>query len=172
MCLHVGGKRHLVRESIKALEAKLDPNKFVRLLRSAIVNIDHVREIHRDGRTDGWVFLSTGERVRLNRGGLAEIDCHEHCLIVSLPTSRTSGASVTGARANRIRGEVLLFLRKQGLSQVPHDYEYVPTEASGPVIRACRAGRRPIGPQAQRDSHSLSPFLRACPPSGHQLTLS
>ena len=88
MCLHVGGKRHLVRESIKALEAKLDPNKFVRLHRSAIVNIDHVREIHRDGRTDGWVFLSTGERVRLNRGGLAEIDCHEQlsdCVLANIP---------------------------------------------------------------------------------------
>src|SRR6266481_6747140 len=69
VCLHVGGKRHLLRESIKALEAKLDPHKFVRLHRSAIVNIDHVREIHRDGRTDGWVLLSTGERVRLNRTG-------------------------------------------------------------------------------------------------------
>ena len=69
VCLHVGGTRHLLRESIKALEAKLDPNKFVRLHRSAIVNIDHVREIHRDGRTDGWILLSTGERVRLNRTG-------------------------------------------------------------------------------------------------------
>jgi two-component system LytT family response regulator len=59
----------LLRESIKALEAKLDPNKFVRLHRSAIVNIDHVREIHRDGRSDGWSHLSTGERVRLNRTG-------------------------------------------------------------------------------------------------------
>ena len=69
VCLHAGGKRHLLRETIKALEAKLDPNKFVRLHRSAIVNIDHVREIHRDGRTDGWVLLSTGERVHLNRTG-------------------------------------------------------------------------------------------------------
>jgi len=69
VCLHVGGKQHLLRESIKALETKLDPHKFVRLHRSAIVNIDHVREIHRDGRTDGWVLLSTGERVRLNRTG-------------------------------------------------------------------------------------------------------
>jgi two-component system LytT family response regulator len=69
VCLHAGGKRHLLRESIKTLEAKLDPGKFVRLHRSAIVNMDHVREIHRDGRTDGWVLLSTGERVRLNRTG-------------------------------------------------------------------------------------------------------
>ena len=69
VCLHVGSKKHLLRESIKALETKLDPSKFVRLHRSAIVNIDHVREIHRDGRADGWVLLSTGERVRMNRTG-------------------------------------------------------------------------------------------------------
>jgi two-component system, LytTR family, response regulator len=69
VCLHAGGKEHLLRESIRALEAKLDPNKFVRLHRSAIVNIDHVREIHRDGRTEGWVLLSTGARVRLNKNG-------------------------------------------------------------------------------------------------------
>jgi len=59
----------LLRESITALEAKLNPNKFVRLHRSAIVNIDYVREIHRDARTEGWVLLSAGERVRLNKTG-------------------------------------------------------------------------------------------------------
>jgi two-component system LytT family response regulator len=69
VCLHANGKKHLLRESIKALETKLNPNKFVRLHRSAIVNIDRVREIHRDGRSEGWVLLSTGERVRLNKSG-------------------------------------------------------------------------------------------------------
>jgi DNA-binding LytR/AlgR family response regulator len=69
VCLHAGGKTHLLRESIKGLDAKLDPGKFVRLHRSAIVNINHVREIHRDGRADGWVLLSTGARVRMNRTG-------------------------------------------------------------------------------------------------------
>jgi two-component system, LytTR family, response regulator len=69
VCLHVGGKKHLLRESIRALEGRLNPNKFVRLHRSAIVNIDHVREIHRDGHSEGWVLLSTGERVRLNKTG-------------------------------------------------------------------------------------------------------
>jgi two-component system, LytTR family, response regulator len=69
VCLHAAGKKHLLRESIKALETKLNPNKFVRLHRSVIVNLDHVREIHRDGRAEGWVLLSTGERVRLNKSG-------------------------------------------------------------------------------------------------------
>jgi two-component system LytT family response regulator len=69
VCLHAAGKRHLLRESIRALETKLDPKKFVRLHRSAIVNLDHVREIHRDGQAEGWVLLSTGARVPLNRNG-------------------------------------------------------------------------------------------------------
>ena len=69
VCLHAGGKRHLLRESIRALETKLDPKMFIRLHRSAIVNLDHVREIHRDGQAEGWVLLSTGARVRLNRNG-------------------------------------------------------------------------------------------------------
>lgn len=69
VCLHTGGKQHLLRESIRALEAKLDPKKFIRLHRSAIVNLDYVREIHRDGQAEGWVLLSTGARVRLNRNG-------------------------------------------------------------------------------------------------------
>jgi two-component system, LytTR family, response regulator len=73
VCLHAGGKKHLLRESIKALEAKLDPARFVRLHRSAIVNMDHVREIHRDGRSDGWVLLSTGVRVRLNKSGYQKL---------------------------------------------------------------------------------------------------
>src|ERR1700722_2886627 len=69
VCLHAGGKCHLLRESIRALEMRLDPKKFIRLHRSAIVNLDHVREIHRDGQAEGWVLLSTGARVRLNRNG-------------------------------------------------------------------------------------------------------
>jgi len=69
VCLHAKGKTHLIRESIAAMESRLDPRKFVRLHRSAIVNVDHVREIHRDGRAEGWVLLSTGERVRLNKSG-------------------------------------------------------------------------------------------------------
>jgi two-component system LytT family response regulator len=69
VCLHAGGKRHLLRESIRTLEMRLDPRKFIRLHRSAIVNLDHVREIHRDGQAEGWVLLSTGAQVRLNRNG-------------------------------------------------------------------------------------------------------
>ncbi|MBV9403860.1 MAG: response regulator transcription factor [Acidobacteriaceae bacterium] len=69
VCLHVAGKKHLLRESIKKLEGELDPKKFIRIHRSAIVSIDCVREIHREGRSEGWVLLSNGDRVRMSVNG-------------------------------------------------------------------------------------------------------
>jgi two-component system LytT family response regulator len=69
VCLHVADKKHLLRESIKSLEGRLDPARFVRIHRSAIVNIDFVREIHREGRTDGWVLMGNGDRPRMSASG-------------------------------------------------------------------------------------------------------
>lgn len=68
-CLHVADKKYLLRESIKKLEAELDPKKFIRIHRSAMVNIDRVREIHREGRSEGWVLIASGDRVRMSTGG-------------------------------------------------------------------------------------------------------
>jgi two-component system LytT family response regulator len=68
-CLHVAEKQYLLRETIKSLEAKLDPKQFVRIHRSAIVNVAFVREIHREGRADGWVLLANGDRPRMTAAG-------------------------------------------------------------------------------------------------------
>jgi two-component system LytT family response regulator len=68
-CLHVAEKQHLLRESIKSLESKLDPKRFARIHRSAIVNVEFVREIHREGRTEGWVLLANGDRPRMSAAG-------------------------------------------------------------------------------------------------------
>jgi two-component system LytT family response regulator len=68
-CLHVADKQYLLRESIKSLEAKLDPERFVRIHRSAIVNVAFVRELHREGRAEGWVLLSNGDRPRMSAAG-------------------------------------------------------------------------------------------------------
>jgi two-component system LytT family response regulator len=43
--------------------------KFARIHRSAIVNVDFVREIHREGRTEGWVLLANGDRPRMSAAG-------------------------------------------------------------------------------------------------------
>ncbi len=68
-CLHVGLKRHMLRETIKHLMETLDPNTFIRVHRSAIVNINFVREILREGPNEGWVVLSSGERLKMSKPG-------------------------------------------------------------------------------------------------------
>jgi two-component system LytT family response regulator len=68
-CLHVGTKNLMLRETIKQLAETLDPRKFVRVHRSAIVNIDQVREILREGRSEGWVLLSNGRKLKMSKGG-------------------------------------------------------------------------------------------------------
>ncbi len=67
--LHVGGRTLMLRETIKQLSSALDPNKFVRVHRSAIVNLEHVREILREGRTEGWVVLGSGQRLKMSKAG-------------------------------------------------------------------------------------------------------
>src|SRR5262249_22830224 len=45
--IHIGDARHLIRESLASLEERLNDKRFVRVHRSAIVNIDRVRELRR-----------------------------------------------------------------------------------------------------------------------------
>ena len=68
-CLHVGTKCLMLRETIKQLAETLDPKMFVRVHRSAIVNINHVREILHEGRNEGWVLLSNGHRLKMSKAG-------------------------------------------------------------------------------------------------------
>jgi two-component system LytT family response regulator len=68
-CLHVGPKSFMLRETIKQLADTLDPRKFVRVHRSAIVNIGQVREILRGGRSEGWVQLASGHRLKMSKAG-------------------------------------------------------------------------------------------------------
>ena len=66
-CLHIGSKTHLLRRSMAELEQALDPNVFVRIHRSAIVNLERVRgmRVAEDGEYD--VLLEDGTKLRLSR---------------------------------------------------------------------------------------------------------
>ncbi|NVJ21110.1 response regulator transcription factor [Myxococcus sp. AM011] len=66
--LHVGEREHVLRESLAALESRLDAERFVRIHRSAIVNVERIRELHHDSPTEMVVVLSTGQRLRVSRG--------------------------------------------------------------------------------------------------------
>jgi two-component system, LytTR family, response regulator len=68
-CLHVGSKSLMLRETIKQLSRTLDPEKFVRIHRSVIVNVDQVSEIFREGPSEGSVILKTGQRLRMSKAG-------------------------------------------------------------------------------------------------------
>jgi two-component system LytT family response regulator len=65
--LHVGGRTHLLRETMNQLEQRLDPERFFRVHRSAIVNLERVREIHPLFRGDRDLVLADGTHVRLSR---------------------------------------------------------------------------------------------------------
>jgi len=65
--LHVGRKGHLLREKMQDLEAQLDPEKFVRIHRSAIVNLDRIKEMHPHFNGDYIVVLEDGSQLKLSR---------------------------------------------------------------------------------------------------------
>ncbi|WP_179638974.1 LytR/AlgR family response regulator transcription factor [Tunturibacter empetritectus] len=56
-CLHSSGHTYMLRETITDFSDKLDPREFVRIHRSSIVNLDHIREIC--GRRCGFTTMGT-----------------------------------------------------------------------------------------------------------------
>jgi two-component system LytT family response regulator len=66
--LHVGGEEHLLRESLTALERKLDPARFVRVHRSAVVNLERIRELQPAFHGDYVIILRDGTELALSRG--------------------------------------------------------------------------------------------------------
>ncbi len=65
--LHVGPKSHLLRETLNALENRLPPEKFVRISRSAMVNPQRIKELHRMLYGGYEVLLQNGSRLTLSR---------------------------------------------------------------------------------------------------------
>lgn len=72
--LHVGGEAHLIRQTMAELEQSLDPQKFVRVHRGAIVNVERIREVHPLFRGDCTLVLTDGTSVRLSRTRRAELE--------------------------------------------------------------------------------------------------
>jgi two-component system LytT family response regulator len=72
--LHVGGKTHLIRETMRQLEARLDPRQFVRVHRSAIVRIDRVQTLHPYFNSSHVLTLKDGTRVTLSRSRRAAFE--------------------------------------------------------------------------------------------------
>ena len=68
MKFHVGGKTHLMRETMARLEARLDPKRFIRIHRSTIVNVDRMRKLSPSFAGEYAVILQDGTKLKLSRG--------------------------------------------------------------------------------------------------------
>jgi two-component system LytT family response regulator len=65
--LHVGAKVHLLRETLASLEQRLDAARFLRVHKSAIVNLSRVTSVESAERGDAVAVLSTGAKVKVMR---------------------------------------------------------------------------------------------------------
>jgi two-component system LytT family response regulator len=65
--IHAKGEAHLIRESMKNMEAKLDAKIFVRIHRSAIVNIDRIKELEPWFHGEYVVIMRDGTRLTASR---------------------------------------------------------------------------------------------------------
>ena len=65
--VHAGREGHLIRETMNHLESQLDRRKFVRIHRSAIVNVDSIAEIRSLFHGDHSVRLRSGTEIPLGR---------------------------------------------------------------------------------------------------------
>lgn len=66
--LHVGDKTHVLRETMRSLEEQLSPEQFVRVSRSAIVNIGRIKELQPMMKGEYVVILGNGKQLTMTRG--------------------------------------------------------------------------------------------------------
>ena len=65
---------HLLRETMSRLEEKLDPDMFLRVHRSSIVNLQHVKEVRTEADGEYAVVLVNGEKLTMSRGYRSRIN--------------------------------------------------------------------------------------------------
>jgi two-component system LytT family response regulator len=69
-----GSESHLLRETMTGIESKLDSKMFMRVHRSAIVNLRYVKEVRREISGDFSVLLSNGQKVAMSRSHHSHMD--------------------------------------------------------------------------------------------------
>jgi two-component system, LytTR family, response regulator len=68
-----GTETHLLRETMARVEERLDPKTFLRVHRSAIVNLQYVKEVRTTPQSEFTVILVNGQRVSMSRSYHARI---------------------------------------------------------------------------------------------------
>lgn len=67
MCIHAAGETHILRETMKAMERRLDPARFQRIHRSTIINLDRVAEVHPHANGECFLILKSGRELKVSR---------------------------------------------------------------------------------------------------------
>ena len=67
MCVHAGGETHIMRKTMKELEAELDPTLLQRIHRSTIVNVKKVRAMQSHINGEYFLTLENGHTIKLSR---------------------------------------------------------------------------------------------------------
>ncbi len=68
-----GTETHLLRDTMGRIEERLDPSMFLRVHRSAIVNLQYVKEVRTNANSEFSVILSNGQKVSMSRSYHARI---------------------------------------------------------------------------------------------------
>lgn len=72
--LHAAGREYLVRDTLAALERRLDPQLFVRVHRSTIARLDRIAELRPDAHGDFTIRLKDGTRLGMSRTYRATVE--------------------------------------------------------------------------------------------------
>ena len=72
--VHAGGRSHLLRQSLRELEAALDPQHFLRIHRSTLVNVARVKSLEPLFHSEYLVVLANGQRLKLSRSYRERLD--------------------------------------------------------------------------------------------------
>jgi len=67
MCIHVAEKTHILRETMKTMQKRLDPKIFQRVHRSTIVNLDKVQEVRPHSNGECFLALTCGMELKVSR---------------------------------------------------------------------------------------------------------
>jgi two-component system LytT family response regulator len=67
MCVHAEGRTHVVRATMKQFEERLDPDRFLRVHRSTIVNVHRVRRLKPHTNGEYFLTLEGGHELKLSR---------------------------------------------------------------------------------------------------------
>jgi two-component system, LytTR family, response regulator len=73
VALHSVGKTYLKQQPIASLETSLDPARFIRIHRSAIVNLERIARIEPYGKESRIAILQDGARLPISRSGYARL---------------------------------------------------------------------------------------------------